>query len=85
MPPLLGTNVLALIHAVIAVLKQVLAAEKVYLCTMCDGQRNHLHFQLIPRLSGDEIQGSRLFIKERGVLDEYEGIVEKLRKALASS
>jgi len=85
MPPLLGADVFTLIHTVIAALKQILAAEKIYLCTMCDGARNHLHFQLIPRLPGDEIQGSKLFVKKRGVLDEYADVVGQLRTVLAST
>ena len=53
----MGAKVFEIIHLTITSLKKIIPAEKVYLCTMCDGKRNHLHFQLIPRLTGDKIAG----------------------------
>ena len=47
---------------------------------MCDGKRNHLHFQLIPRLKNDEIIGSKLFVKERGILVLDKEILSKIIK-----
>jgi len=67
------------IQMAIAVIKQILDAEKVYLCTMCDGKRNHLHFQLIPRYKEDKIRGSKLFVKDRRMLRECKDIRNKLR------
>jgi len=61
MAPATGAEILPVIQAVTSSLKEVLGAEKVYLCTMCDGRRNHLHLQLIPRMPGDTIAGSKLF------------------------
>ena len=58
------------VHRAVAALKTRFGADKVYMCTMCDGRRNHLHLQLIPRLPGDPVRGSRLFVKERGFLKE---------------
>lgn len=58
------------------VLKEVYAAESVYLCTMCDGPMNHFHIQLIPRYSFEK-RGSRNFVKER---KEYKEDPEKLLK-----
>ena len=78
MPLHVGSRVYAVIHSAIAALKEVLGAEKVYFCTMCDGRHNHLHFQLIPRLPDDPVQGSRVFVKERGILTEHAQTVERL-------
>ncbi|MGD2174138.1 MAG: HIT family protein [Candidatus Brocadiaceae bacterium] len=78
-----GAAVTKTILAAVGALKRVLGAEKVYLCTMCDGRRNHLHFQLIPRLPGDEVQGSRLFVKERALLGECRDVVERLRAEMS--
>ena len=54
---------------VIKALKVALGAEKVYLNTMCDGEINHLHFQLFPRYKGDTI-GSKRFVMARGLLSK---------------
>lgn len=45
-------------------IKMALGAEKVYLNTMCDGEINRLHFQLLPRYVGDS-SGSRRFVLPR--------------------
>lgn len=82
LPLSVGMELLPVIHAAIGALKKVLEAEKVYLCTMCDGRRNHLHSQLIPRLAGDEVLGSRLFVKERCILDDYTDVVEQLKSEM---
>jgi len=75
----LGERVFTIIHSAITSLKKVIPAEKVYLCTMCDGKRNHLHFQLIPRLRGDKITGSQLFVKGRCILVDYKEVVNDLK------
>ena len=74
-----STHVFAVIQKVIAAIKEVLGSEKVYLCTMCDGKRNHLHFQLIPRYKGDHIRGSKLFVKEREILIECTDVRNQLK------
>ena len=79
LPVNLSSAIFTTIQKSIHALKAVLPAEKVYLCTMCDGKRNHLHIQLIPRLEGDAIQGSRLFVKPRGLLTDYHQTVAELR------
>ena len=58
------------------VIKDVYSAERVYLCTMCDGPNNHYHVQLIPRY-GYEKRGSSNFVKPRA---EYIFDEEKLLK-----
>jgi diadenosine tetraphosphate (Ap4A) HIT family hydrolase len=83
MPPEVGVRVYPVIHAAIAALKKVIGAEKIYFCTMCDGPRNHLHFQLIPRLPGDPVQGSRVFVKERGILTQHAKTVQRLSLEMA--
>ena len=75
LPPALGSKISQVIHAATQTLKAVVKAEKVYPCTMCDGVRNHLHFQLIPRLEGDTVTGSKLFVNERRILRRCDGII----------
>lgn len=82
MPEWIGKEVMHIIPIIINALKKTINAEKVYLCTMCDGKRNHLHFQLIPRLKGDDIIGSRLFVKERGVFVLDKEIVNKIKDCI---
>ena len=77
-PKDIGCHVLKICQAAARSLKEVLGAEKVYLNTMCDGKRNHLHFQLIPRLRGDTIRGLRLFVKERGIWTDRPDVVREL-------
>ena len=79
-PDDIGKEVMNIIPIIIKALKRTINAEKVYLCTMCDGKRNHLHFQLIPRLKNDEIIGSKLFVKERGILVLDKEILSKIIK-----
>jgi histidine triad (HIT) family protein len=67
MPIDLGTYILKVSQAIIKLHKELIGAEKVYMCTICDGKRNHLHFQLFPRLKGDTI-GYHNFAKEEGIL-----------------
>ena len=85
LPLNLGEKLFTVIHSTIASLKKVIPAEKVYLCTMCDGKRNHLHFQLIPRLTGDKITGSQLFVKERYMLINYGEVVSNLKILMIES
>ncbi|MBN2797241.1 MAG: HIT family protein [Clostridia bacterium] len=75
MPIELGTHILSVTQKIINLLKEKLGAEKVYMCTMCDGKRNHLHFQLLPRFKGETI-GSKNFVRERGILKDYEETVQ---------
>jgi histidine triad (HIT) family protein len=70
MPLELGTYILNVANAIIKLHKEILGAEKVYMCTICDGKRNHLHFQLFPRLKGETI-GYHNFTKEEGILMDY--------------
>lgn len=81
MPIELGTHILVVSKRIIDLLKEKIGAEKVYMCTMCDGKRNHLHFQLLPRLAGETI-GSKNFVRERGVISDYSDIVEAFKKGL---
>lgn len=78
MPVEVGTAVMEAATHVVNKIKEVLGAEKVYMCTMCDDGRNHLHFQLIPRYEGNVI-GSKLFVNERGIVEVDKAIIEKLR------
>lgn len=49
---------------VMKVIKEVYQPETVYECTMCDGEMNHFHLQMIPRYQ-DEKRGSKNFVKDR--------------------
>jgi diadenosine tetraphosphate (Ap4A) HIT family hydrolase len=70
------------VHCAVRALRDVLRAEKVYACTMCDGERNHFHLQLLCRLAGETTRGSRLFVKERGVLCDASEVIDRLRGAM---
>lgn len=75
MPLDLGTHILKVSDAIIKLHKEIIGAEKVYMCTICDGKRNHLHFQLLPRLKGETI-GYRNFVREEGIIMDYHDTVE---------
>lgn len=45
--------------------------ERVYQVTMCDGEVNHLHIQLIPRYAGTPIGSSRLVDPRGPLLDGH--------------
>jgi len=75
MPLELGTYILKISDAIIKLHKEIIGAEKVYMCTICDGKRNHLHFQLFPRLKGDP-RGYGNFVREEGIIMDYHETVE---------
>ena len=81
MPLELGTYILKISNAIITLHKEILGAEKVYMCTICDGKRNHLHFQLFPRLKGEPI-GYNNFVRDEGVLMDYHQTVDTYRSRL---
>lgn len=81
MPIELGTHILKISNAIIKLHKEILGAEKVYMCTICDGKRNHLHFQLFPRLKGESI-GYQNFVREEGIIKDYMETAELYRKSL---
>lgn len=63
------------------ILKESLGVERVYLCTMCDGEPNHFHLQLIPRHPGTKI-GSTNFVRERQDYVEDLKLIEDIKKRL---
>lgn len=77
----IGSHVMKIAKILVNALKAVLDAEKVYMCTMCDGGRNHLHFQLIPR-DKNSIIGSKVFVNPRGVCVENKTEIEALRRKI---
>ncbi len=81
MPIDLGTHILKISGIIIKLHKEILNAEKVYMCTICDGKRNHLHFQLLPRLKGETI-GYQNFVREEGILTDYHETADLYREAL---
>ncbi len=66
---------------VVKAIKEGLGAEKVYLVTMCDGELNHLHLQLLPRYAGERIGSTRL-VAHREPLVDGEETAALLRSAL---
>lgn len=54
--------------------------ERVYQVTMCDGEVNHLHIQLIPRYAGTPI-GSRRLVDQRGPVLDGEQLVAAVTSA----
>lgn len=64
-------------------IKHGLGAEKVYLVTMCDGEPNHLHIQLIPRYAGEKI-GSKRFVAPRTPIENADATASAIRNALAA-
>jgi histidine triad (HIT) family protein len=81
MPLELGTYILKISNAIIKLHKEILGAEKVYMCTICDGKRNHLHFQLFPRLKG-EPRGYGNFVRKEGILLDYHETAEIYKQKL---
>lgn len=81
MPLELGVHILKITSAIIKLHKEIIAAEKVYVCTVCDGKRNHLHFSLFPRLKG-ESTGFRNFVKEDRIIMDYHETVELYKRKL---
>jgi diadenosine tetraphosphate (Ap4A) HIT family hydrolase len=66
---------------VVKPIKESLGAEKVYLNTMCDGEINHLHLQLLPRYAGEPI-GSTRFVAERRPITDGDETTGLIRSAL---
>lgn len=81
MPLELGVHILKISDAIIKLHKEIIGAEKVYMCTICDGKRNHLHFQLFPRLKGEAI-GFGNFAREEGIIMDYHETVELYKNKL---
>jgi histidine triad (HIT) family protein len=63
------------------ILKETLGAERIYLCTMCDGEPNHFHLQLIPRYPETKI-GSTNFVRERQDYIEDLKLIECIKNKL---
>ncbi|HUW84230.1 MAG TPA: HIT family protein [Phycisphaerae bacterium] len=82
LPLAVSLRMVPVIHSAIRALKDVLRAEKVYACTMCDGDRNHFHLQLLCRLPAETTRGSKLLVKERGVLCDDREMIDRLRAAM---
>jgi diadenosine tetraphosphate (Ap4A) HIT family hydrolase len=60
-------------------IKEVYGTECEYPCMMCDGRKNHLHVQIIPRYKGEE-RGCEVFSKKRKAYVDEPEKVEKLRE-----
>ncbi len=65
-------------------LREAVGCERVYLVTMCDGELNHLHLQLIPRYAGTPI-GSRRLVDPRQPLRGAAELTTAVRDRLGAS
>ncbi len=77
-----GSELMAIMLRLTRALKTVTSCDKVYQVTMCSGQLSHLHFQLIPRLSGEQI-GGRVFSSKRQFLDSAEPLAGAIKATLS--
>ena len=78
----LGTELMSVMLRLTRALKTVTACDKVYQVTMCSGPLSHLHFQLIPRLPGEQIGGG-VFSSKRRYLASAEPLAGAVRAELA--
>ncbi|MBR3210682.1 MAG: HIT family protein [Bacilli bacterium] len=74
-------KVFVMAKKVMNALKDIYGAKSVYECTMCDGEMNHFHIQLIPRYDYEK-RGSKNFVKERKEYKEDKEKLNKLRERL---
>ena len=84
-PDALNEKIVRFSAALMRIIREVYACERVYLCTMCDGPNNHYHVQLIPRYATEK-RGSTNFVKPRSayVLDKDKlETVRRLTKSYA--
>ncbi|MDD4275548.1 MAG: HIT family protein [Clostridia bacterium] len=81
MPKSIIGNLYDISAKIINALKTVLKAKKVYFVTMCDGGRNHLHFQFIPRFE-DENHGSSVFVSPRMSVKKDCTIIAQLKNII---
>ena len=77
-----GSELMTVMLHLTRALKKVTACDKVYQVTMCSGPLSHLHFQLIPRLPGEQIGGG-VFSSKRSYLASAEPLAGAVRAELA--
>ena len=77
-----GSELMSVMLRLTRALKTVTACDKVYQVTMCSGPLSHLHFQLIPRLPGEQIGGG-VFSSQRRYLASAEPLAGAVRAELA--
>ncbi len=77
-----GSELMAVMLRLTRALKTVTACDKVYQVTMCSGPLSHLHFQLIPRLPGEQVGGG-VFSSTRKYLASAEPLASAIRAELA--
>lgn len=74
-------KIFVLLKRTMNILKGGYHAERICLCTMCDGLMNHFHLQLIPRYSFEK-SSSKNFVKSRFEYKEDREKMLDLRKQL---
>ncbi len=77
-----GCELMTVMLRLTRALRTVTGCDKVYQVTMCSGKLTHLHFQLIPRLPGEQIGGG-VFSSTRKYLASAEPLAGAIRAALA--
>lgn len=81
LPEPLGCHPMTVMVRLARALAEVTGCEKVYQVTMCSGPLSHLHFQLIPRLPGEQLGGG-VFSTERMVLKSPGPLASAIKAAL---
>lgn len=77
-----GSELMTVMLRLTRALKTVTGCDKVYQVTMCSGPLSHLHFQLIPRLPGEQVGGG-VFSSKRRFLASAEPLAGAVRAELA--
>lgn len=75
------SRVFVLAKKAMLAIREVYGPASVYECTMCDGEMNHFHLQLIPRY-GEEERGSKNFVKPRQPYEEDKEKIKMLREIM---
>ena len=79
MPSELSGHIMNLMLVIIHAQKQILKAKKVYMVTMCDERKTHLHFQLIPNYEGMK-HGKHVFVAERKMFNYDKIMVDRIKE-----
>ena len=80
-PDYINEKIIRFAKQFMIIIKEVYNCERVYLCSMCDGPKNHYHIQLIPRYSHEK-RGSKNFVKERQSYIFDENKFNKVKKLI---
>lgn len=80
-PDAINEKIIRFAKEFMKIICKVYGCERVYLCTMCDGNANHYHIQLIPRYSFEK-RGSENFVKPRQKYVCEQDKIDKMRELI---